>query len=97
MFLVHGQRLRNSARLALEYERDGARFSASPAAGTGGAQWESEESSAEARAGVAVYMVGWRSSCLSGWGLCLRVVTPLWRSVGLLSSELKVNDSRNVC
>ena len=35
MFLVRGQRLRNSARLALEYERDGAPFSASPAAGTG--------------------------------------------------------------
>lgn len=98
MFLVHGQRLRNSARLALGTERDGARFSASPAAGTGGAQWESEESSAEARAGVAVCIGGWRSLCLSGWGLCLRVVTPLWwRSVGLLSSELKVNDSRNVC
>lgn len=77
MFLVHGQRLRNSARLALEYERDGARFSASPAAGTGGAQWESEESSAEARAGVAVCIVGWRSSCLSGVGLVSEGGDPL--------------------
>ena len=54
MFLVHGQRLRNSARLALEYERDGARFSASPAAGTGGAQWEtcSGEDGASGKGGL---------------------------------------------
>ena len=97
MFLVCGQRLQNSARLPLEYERDGAPFSASPAAGTGrgsvgirGTVFRGQSWGGHMCGGLEEFM-------LVGVGFVSEGGDPHVEVSGLLSSELKVNNSRNVC